>query len=214
VNPAAVVALVGFGLFAVGDWWSKARDDRRLEYVCKPAALLALVAFALVLDPASGADDRRAWFVAALVFSLAGDVFLMLPRDAFVAGLAAFLVAHVCYVVGFWTDPPGAVAMLVSAIVVVLAVAPVARTVLGALGSEPALRPPVAVYMLVIATMVASAIATGNVVAAAGAILFAASDSLIAWDRFVRPVAGAVVTIMVTYHLGQLLLVCSLLVGR
>ena len=38
------------------------------------------------------------------------------------------------------------------------------------------------------------------------------SDSLIAWDRFVRPVAGAGVTIMVTYHVGQILLVLSLLV--
>ena len=62
------------------------------------------------------------------MFSLAGDVFLMLPRDAFVAGLAAFLVAHVCYVVGFWTDPPAAVAMLVASVVVVIAVAPIART--------------------------------------------------------------------------------------
>ena len=83
---------------------------------------------------------------------------------------------------------------------------------LRALASEPALRPPVAVYMVVISAMVASAIASGNVVAAVGAVLFAASDSLIAWDRFVRPVARAEVTIMVTYHLGQILLVLSLLV--
>ena len=48
----------------------------------------------------------RAWFVAALVFSLAGDVLLMLPREQFVAGLSAFLVAHLCYIVGFWTDGP------------------------------------------------------------------------------------------------------------
>jgi len=212
VNPAAVVALIFTGGFAIGDWSSRARDDKRLEYVCKPATLTALIVVAIALDPASGASDRRAWFVAALVFSLLGDVLLMLPRDAFVAGLAAFLVAHVCYVVGFWTDPPAAIAMLIASIVVVLAVAPIARTVLRALASEPALRPPVAIYMVVIATMVASAIASGNVVAAVGAVLFAASDSLIAWDRFVRPVARAEVTIMVTYHLGQILLVLSLLV--
>ena len=212
VNPAAVVALIFTGGFAIGDWSSRARDDKRLEYVCKPATLTALIVVAITLDPASGASDRRVWFVAALVFSLLGDVLLMLPRDAFVAGLAAFLVAHVCYVVGFWTDPPAAIAMVIASIVVVLAVAPIARTVLRALASEPALRPPVAIYMVVIATMVASAIASGNVVAAVGAVLFAASDSLIAWDRFVRPVARAEVTIMVTYHVGQILLVLSLLV--
>ena len=211
MNPAAIVALIFTGGFAIGDWSSRVRDDKRLEYVCKPGTLTALIIVAVALDPASGASDRRTWFVAALVFSLVGDVLLMLPRDAFVAGLAAFLVAHVCYVVGFWTDPPAAIAMVVASTVVVLAVAPIARTVLRALASEPALRPPVAIYMVVIATMVASAIASGNVVAASGAVLFAASDSLIAWDRFVRPVAGAAVVIMVTYHLGQILLVLSLL---
>jgi uncharacterized membrane protein YhhN len=114
VNATAGVALAVTIGFALGDWWSKARDDRRLEYLCKPATLVALIVVAVALDPAAGAGDRRAWFVAALVFSLAGDVFLMLPRDAFVPGLAAFLVAHVCYVIGFWTDPPGGVALLLA----------------------------------------------------------------------------------------------------
>jgi uncharacterized membrane protein YhhN len=213
VNPATVAALAAFGAFALGDWWSKARDDRRLEYVCKPAALVALIVAALVLDPVAGAGDRRAWFVAALVFSLAGDILLVLPRDAFVAGLASFLVAHLCYVAGFWTEPPHSVAMLVSVAVVVLAVAPVARVVLGGIADETALRLPVACYIVVIAAMVASAVASGNVAAAAGAVLFAVSDSLIAWNRFVRPVAGSAVTIMVTYHVGQALLTLSLLVS-
>jgi hypothetical protein len=43
-----------------------------------------------------------------------------------------------------------------------------------------------------------------------GASLFFASDSLIAWNRFVRPRAWAPVAIMVTYHLGQAGLVTSL----
>ena len=152
VNPTALVALIVTGVFALGDWWSRVRDDKRLEYVCKPATLTALIVVAVALDPASGASDRRAWFVAALVFSLLGDVFLMLPRDAFVPGLAAFLVAHVCYVVGFWTDPPAAVAMVIAAVIVVAGRrARSRRTVLRALASEPALRPPVAIYMVVIA---------------------------------------------------------------
>ena len=54
---------------------------------------------ALALDPA---DSRmRAWFVAAFVLCLVGDVALMLPQDLFVLGLGAFLVAHVLFVVGF-----------------------------------------------------------------------------------------------------------------
>jgi hypothetical protein len=37
-----------------------------------------------------------------------------------------------------------------------------------------------------------------------------ASDSLIAWNRFVKPLSWAPVVIMVTYHMGQTGLVLSL----
>jgi uncharacterized membrane protein YhhN len=211
VNEFSTTALVVAAVFAVGDWWSKARGERALEYVCKPATMIALIVVATTLDPAIGQDDRRWWFVAALAFSLAGDVFLMLPQDLFVPGLAAFLVGHVCYIVGFWTDPPSAVAFVVAAVVVVLAVAPIATRLLRALATQPEFRPPVACYMVVISVMVASALASGIVLAALGAILFAASDSLIAWDRFVRPLARSGVVIMVTYHVAQALLTLSLL---
>jgi uncharacterized membrane protein YhhN len=63
---------------------------------------------------------------------------------------------------------------------------------------------------LVISAMLATALATGNLLAGAGAVLFVASDSMIAWDRFVRPFRWAPVAIMVTYHLGQAGLVASL----
>ena len=36
--------------------------------------------------------------MAALVFSLVGDVLLMLPGNTFIPGLASFLVAHVFYI--------------------------------------------------------------------------------------------------------------------
>ena len=212
MTTAASVALAAAAVFAVGDWIAKARDNRPLEYVCKPATLIALIVVAITLDPTGGAGARRDWFVAALVCSLAGDVFLMLPRDAFVAGLASFLVAHICYVIGFWTDPPAVAAFVLAAAVVACAVAPLAVRILRSLSEERELRPPVAVYMAVISVMLATALATGNAVAGAGAALFVGSDAMIAWNRFVRPFAAADVAIMVTYHVGQAALVCSLLV--
>jgi uncharacterized membrane protein YhhN len=214
VNAATAIAFAIAGVFAVGDWIAKARSQRVLEYVCKPATLIALIVAAGVLDPAVDASTRRAWFVAALVFSLAGDVLLMLPQDLFVPGLAAFLVAHVCYLAGFWTSGPTAAALAVAGVVVVLVVAPLGRTILMAIGRAGLpveLRIAVAAYMTVISAMLATALATGNVLAGVGATLFVASDSLIAWDRFVRRVAWAPVAIMVTYHLGQAGLVASLL---
>ena len=214
MNAATVVAFAVAAVFAVGDWVAKARSQRVLEYVCKPATMVALIVAAGALDPAADAHTRRVWFVAALVFSLAGDVLLMLPADLFVAGLAAFLVAHVCYLAGFWSAGPAVAALAVAVVVVVLVVVPLGRTILGAIGRAglPAeLRVAVAAYMTVISAMLATALATGNVLAAVGATLFVASDSMIAWDRFVRRVAWAPIAIMVTYHLGQAGLVASLL---
>jgi len=210
VNAATAIAFVVAGVFAALDWTARARNNRRLEIVCKPATLIALIVAAVALDPASGADARRAWFVVALVFSLAGDVFL-LRDDWFVPGLAAFLVAHVCYIVGFWTDGPAAAPFAVSIVIVIVIVVPLARRILGALHDEPKLRPPVAAYIVTISVMLATALAVGNPLAAIGAGLFVGSDTMIAWNRFVRPFAAADVAIMVTYHLGQALLVASLL---
>jgi uncharacterized membrane protein YhhN len=64
--------------------------------------------------------------------------------------------------------------------------------------------------MAAISAMVASAVATGDLRAVAGAALFYASDTLIALDRFEQPRPWAGLAIMVTYHLGQLGLVLSL----
>jgi uncharacterized membrane protein YhhN len=123
------------------------------------------------------------------------------------------LFAHLFYLAGFWSDGPTLAAFALAAVVVLAAVTPVAVRVLRSVDSEPALRGPVALYMLVISAMVATALATGNWLAGAGAVLFATSDSMIAWNRFVRPFRTADVAIMVTYHLAQALLVLSLVYG-
>jgi len=211
VTTAATVVFVVAALFAVGNWIAVARAQRAFEYVCKPATLLALVVVALLLDAEN--DAQRWWFVAALAFSLLGDVLLMLPSDRFVAGLGAFLVAHLCYIPGLLLDRPTTAAVGVATVVVVTLVGPVARVVLRRVraSATPELAVPVGAYIVVIAVMVVAALASGDARAAVGAALFAGSDSMIAWNRFVRPFAGARVAIMVTYHLGQAGLVVSLL---
>jgi uncharacterized membrane protein YhhN len=211
MTAPALALLVVASVFALGDWLARARHAVALEYLCKPATLVALLATALALTPAHDAGDRRVWFVAALACSLVGDIVLILPTDRFVAGLAAFLVGHLCYVAGLWTHGPGGVAFAVAAAVVVLIVAPVGRRILGALRGRRDLVVPVGLYMVVISVMLATALATGNVLAGVGAALFVASDAMIAWNRFVAPFRAADLGIMVTYHLGQAGLVLSLL---
>src|SRR5207249_662545 len=68
----------------------------------------------------------------ALVLSMLGDVFLMLPRDLFVAGLTSFLLAHLAYVVGFRVHGGSAGAWAVAALGVLAVDAVVGRPVLAA----------------------------------------------------------------------------------
>ncbi|HEX6424201.1 MAG TPA: lysoplasmalogenase [Acidimicrobiales bacterium] len=207
-GPAAVLLTVT-AVAALVDWWAVARDRRRVEYVFKPLTLVALTATALALDPADPA--ARAWFVVALVLSLAGDVLLMLPRDRFVAGLAAFLFAHVAYVVGLAVAGVTPAAVLVGVGVVGAAFVAVGVPLLrGARRAEPALVPPVLAYMVVISAMLATAVGTGRALAVAGAGLFYLSDALIGWGRFVGAPDRGRLAVMVTYHTGQALLVLSL----
>ena len=217
MNPQAFAAFGVAAVFALGDWVSRARDTasatwQRVEYVCKPATLAALIAAAVMLDPVHGAGARRGWFVAALVFSLAGDVLLMLPAEQFVGGLAAFLVGHLCYIAGMWTHGPGIGGFVVALVLVGAIIGALGRRILpAARAHDRALVGPVGAYMAVIGVMVATAVATGNPAAGVGAVLFAGSDTMIAWDRFVGEFDAASVLIMVTYHLGQAGLVLSLL---
>jgi uncharacterized membrane protein YhhN len=210
VNAGTAVLLGLAAVAAVGDWVAVHGRRRVLEYACKPATLGLLVGAAVAID-ADGAAVR-AWFVAALVLSLLGDVFLMLPRDAFIPGLASFLLAHVAYIGGFWADGIRTGPLLVGVVLVALAVAVIGTRIVRALrqGPHSGMAIPVAAYMTVISAMVASAVGTGEPWAISGAILFFSSDAMIAWERFVARRPWQRLAIIVTYHLGQFGLVLFL----
>jgi uncharacterized membrane protein YhhN len=210
VTGESVLLLALAMVAAVGDWIAVHRGQKLLEYVCKPATLALLIATALALDPDQG--DVRTWFVVALVFCLFGDVFLMLPQDVFVPGLVAFLLGHLAYIGGMLADGVVLSRFGIGLLVVALAVAVIGLTILRAVraGPEPEMVGPVSAYMLVISAMVASAVGVGHAIGIAGAGLFYASDSLIAWNRFIGETRHGRVAIMVTYHLAQVGLVLSL----
>jgi uncharacterized membrane protein YhhN len=207
MTTAAWVLLVLAGVSAVANWVAVARGSKAVEYVSKPATLVFLIAVALAIDPVHA--DERTWFVIALVLSLLGDVFLMLPRDRFVFGLGAFLFGHIAYTVGLNLHTEGSWLLSIPVLVVALVLA--IRLVRGIrVGGQSDLMAPVIAYVVVIAAMGMSAVASGNALAAVGALLFMGSDALIGETRFVHPRAWAGPAIMITYHLGQAGLVLSL----
>jgi uncharacterized membrane protein YhhN len=198
--------------FAFVDWYAVARGDRRTETWAKPATLVALVVTALVLGVA-GTDAGR-WLVVALVLGLAGDVFLLGESDTrFRLGLASFLLGHLAFIVSFvrlGLDQPG---WLWISWLVLFACLIATRRVVPAtfLRGGRALAFPVAAYTVVIGAMLILAFDTGEPLIAVGAAVFAASDSVLAVNKFVAPRPWAPLAVMVTYHVGQALIVAGVL---
>lgn len=210
MTSVAFVLLSLTAVVAVCDWLAVVNNFRFAEYLLKPLVMVLLIAVAMTLDPTS--NLARVLFVIGLVFSLVGDVCLMLPKDLFVAGLGAFLVAHVFYVVGLLSlgiTGPGFIIGVALMTGVGLLVG--RRIVAGAAATDKALAGPVAAYIAVISVMVASAVGTGRFFAIAGAILFGVSDSILGWTKFLSDFSRSRLAVMVTYHLGQVGLVLALI---
>jgi uncharacterized membrane protein YhhN len=200
--------LAVFAVAAVANWVTRWTGDRRVEVWSKPLALVALIGVAVAIDPVDPAV--RAWFVVALVCSLAGDV-LLLDDRRFVGGLVAFLLAHVAYTVGLVVAPEWSGRQFASGAVLMLVVGASlgSRIVRGAEREAPVLGWAVSGYLIAISLMFAAAGATGNAWAIVGAGLFVTSDSILGWRRFVGQSRWMPPAIMVTYHLGQAGLVAS-----
>lgn len=152
----------------------------------------------------------------ALLFCVVGDLLLELtPSDTwFLPGMAAFALAHVCFIAFFASR--GAVDRLADRPLVGAAYLAAAVVLVVWLwdGLEPGLRVPVAVYALLLTTTAVCAWASGPV-AATGGLLFLVSDALIALDvagRWTPRPEGF--WVMLTYALAIGLLTAGVLGSR
>lgn len=168
---------------------------------------IPVIALLLWLRNAPSGVYRR-WLSLGLLCSLAGDILLDWPGDLFVFGLGAFLLAHLAYLRAYLSDckQPAWLALLLA-----VATGGTMFAILASANLDPLLI-PVACYALAISAMLWRALArlgqpelpsTSTRLAAAGAVLFALSDSLIGINRFVEPFDAAPLAIMLSYWLGQ-----------
>jgi uncharacterized membrane protein YhhN len=184
------------------------RGPRLHFYVFKPLTVVLIILVALQTKHETGADYKLL-VVGGLLCSLVGDVFLMWPRDRFVAGLVSFLVAHLFYIAAFASGVRAwgvwwATALLVYGVSMLW-------LLWRGFGK---LKAAVVVYVAAILLMAWAALsrrpdADGGVSAAAGALLFVASDSALAWDRFKGEFKGAQALILSTYFAAQWLIAVS-----
>ncbi|WP_460219483.1 lysoplasmalogenase [Psychroserpens sp. MEBiC05023] len=187
------------------------------HYLTKPAITLSLLTF-FWLNSNHINNAIRILTTLALVFSLAGDSLLMFVNKSpnyFLFGLVAFLIAHIMYVLVFLkhrsknTNPIGFIIFLL------LYAAGLFYFLKNGLQD---MLIPVVVYMVVILSMATTAfLRKGNVTTWSymlvflGAILFMISDSILALNKFYKPLAYSGISIMTTYALAQYFIVFGLL---
>jgi len=182
-----------------------------LHYGAKPLTTLLIVA--MVWRRPRSEPGYREGILVGLLLSTLGDVFLMLPGDYFVFGLASFLLAHLAYLFAFARRE-----RLFAIVWPALAYAVSAAAALSMLWPKlpPALTGPVIVYAAILATMAAQAAAVwrrrrdrASAFAAAGGLFFVASDSLLGIETFVAPFAAAPLLVLATYWIAQTLIGAS-----
>lgn len=206
-----VIALV----VAIIDWFAVRVEWKILEYIAKPAVIVLLIAWLLING---GYYGPAKFFLIGLLLSLAGDIFLMLPEEIFIAGLVSFLLAHLAYIRGFsFSGIILSIGLFLVFSIVGLAGFVVLRQILKGLTAlhQEKMRFPVILYALVISVMLITAIATlvspssgwdfyPAILVSVGAFLFFLSDSILAWNRFVHLLPHGKLLVISFYHLAQI----------
>lgn len=187
-----------------------------LHRITKPLAMLVAIIFIATRAYQSRPKGRfeskfKTWLLIALACSLAGDVALMFP-GYFISGLLAFLLAHLAYIALLKQGQAWFASR--RALLATLGLGAIMYAVLWSGGLPPALRAPVAAYVLVITLMAAQAIGRATVLhdtaawgVALGAGFFMLSDTLLALNKFVVPLPLAPLWVLSTYYAAQILIV-------
>ncbi len=179
-------------------------------YVTKTLSVLALLYLG-----ARYAEGRYNRFsrnvIIGLAFIVAGDIYLLGLRVVpnFLPGLICLLLGYLFYIAAFSDGKPKfnrkaaiAVAAAGAAATAVLAPSLVSRW--------PSMIAPVLLYAAAALAMVYYGATRGIAVLTAGVILSALSDSLLVYNRFVRPLQWLPIMIWVTHYAGQALIVFSI----
>ncbi len=215
MNILVVLALVFAALESLALW----KGSNKLEYVVKPAVMVCLFVW-LYLN--TGLQGVTFWFGVGILFSLAGDVLLMLSLDRmFIFGLIAFLFAHIAYLFGFQNElmevGPWSVLLIV---MLSISAVRVMRRIVSAIRAKGQARMvnPVILYSTVITVVLYAAMTTisnpewstsASFLVSVGAFLFYISDLILAWNKFVSPIQNGRMINIGLYHLGQIGLIAG-----
>ncbi|WP_420553141.1 lysoplasmalogenase [Tenacibaculum aiptasiae] len=206
-----------FLLVAITDVYAVITETKSLEIeiIFKPLLMTTLVIVYLV-----SVKKPNFWLISALFFSFWGDVFLLDEVNYFVFGLGSFLIAHIMYIkmTSQLLKKPSINKILKAAIIFIALFGGVLFLIIDNLGE---MLLPVIVYGVAISAFGTSALlnyqqekSTENTWLLLGAILFIASDSLIALNNFYTPKKLFVIAIIVLYVVSQYLIVKAMIAKK
>lgn len=183
-----------------------------IQFICKPLLMIVLAAY-FISQTRIVSTSLKKWIIAGLIFSWAGDVLLLFQvKDAlfFLPGLSAFLIAHIFYIIFFYTirikeNIKSNLWLLLIVVVYYAALITLLSPYLGEM------KLPVRVYGIVISLMFMLAMhmlfiknkKAGRLMMA-GAAIFVISDSVLALNKFYQAFEIAGIIIMLTYGIAQL----------
>lgn len=215
-------SLILFVGSAIAEFTVQAFSFTDIHYVSKPLLMISLLLYYL---SSVNAEERSNVTIAALAFSWVGDVLLLFQSKEelyFIGGLLAFLVAHLFYIFAyrqFRTEDRSKELLGVQrfrfSFPIILAGTGLITVLYAHLGT---LKIPVIIYALVLMFMVLNALfrfgrtSLGSFsMVFFGATLFMISDSMIAVNKFLTPIAYSGLWIMLTYVGAQYLIIEGLI---
>lgn len=187
----------------------------QLQSFSKPSLMIILFFYYSINT--KNCSSLKFLILGALFFSWLGDVLLLLDKQVkplFIYGLIAFLIAHIFYIFYFWQIRKFNKIEKLPNPLIFVAIATYSLALFGFIAPNvKSLIVPVGIYALVISTMLGVSLTAFDFkkydfgkICVAGTLLFVASDSILAINRFVSPFEFAPILVMLTYAIAQLLI--------
>jgi uncharacterized membrane protein YhhN len=213
LTGAFTLILVFIAAFSFREYFAF-NNSLKGKYFLTPLITLCVASMALFATGMYGISLYRAMILMGVMCALVADTMLMVVEvDLLRFGILYFLVGHLFYIAAFSLDYFFMTWNLVPALVIALTGIVFFLKVRGSTGSMTA---PVAVYLIVLSSMLFLAISGLNhgiehnrVFAALGAFLFAMSDVVLAVNAFVKKIPHSTVITWSMYAPAQMLLALS-----
>ncbi len=183
----------------------------KFYFFSKPLPIIILIVFAISLN--NVIVPYRNTIILGLLFSLAGDIFLLDKNRFFTWGLFSFLLAHIAYILAFFTIP---IYQYHPWLIGVFAI--MGLIVLKYLSSTTGkMFLPVLLYIVIIVAMGWSATeraltlrSLGGFITAIGAYSFMVSDTVLSINKFRYSFKSSEALILSTYYFAQWCIVCGI----